>query len=109
LGSRLLNGGGCYLITRTPEDITYMARETINVKLATYMERLDRYIETQAALNANLADSLEKVHTNVEHLQDWRSRVSGARTGLIAVGLLITHTVVVLGSLVALVGWTNTR
>ena len=86
-----------------------MPTESIDIKLATYMERLDRYIETQAALNVNLAGSLEKLHANVEHLQDWRSRVSGARTGLIAVGLLITHTVVVLGSLVALVGWTNTR
>ena len=86
-----------------------MSSEPVDVKLATYMERLDRYIEAQAALNVNLAGNMEKLHTNVEHLQDWRSRVSGARTGLIAVGLLITHTVVILGSLMALVGWTNTR
>jgi hypothetical protein len=86
-----------------------MPTESIDTKLATYMERLDRYIETQAALNVNLAGSLNKLHTNVDHLQDWRNRVSGARTGLVAVGILITHTVVILGSLVALVGWTNTR
>tara|TARA_Y100000034_G_scaffold118416_1_gene159032 strand:+ start:59 stop:319 length:261 start_codon:yes stop_codon:yes gene_type:complete len=86
-----------------------MSSEPVDVKLATYMERLDRYIETQSALNVKLADGLEKINTNVEHLQDWRSRVSGAKTGFIAVGLLITHTIVVLGSLVALVGWTNTR
>ena len=52
---------------------------------------------------------MEKLSVDIEGLHDWRSRIVGAKTGLIAVGLLITHTVVVLGSMVALVSWTNNR
>ena len=84
-----------------------MANQSTDVKLAVYTERLDRYIETQESLNERLVGSIEKLNTNVESLQGWRSRVYGARTGLVAVGILVTHTVIVLGSLVALVGWTN--
>ncbi len=84
-----------------------MANQSTDVKLAVYTERLDRYIETQESLNERLVGSIEKLNTNVESLQGWRSRVYGAKTGLIAVGILVTHTVIVLGSLVALVGWTN--
>ena len=40
-----------------------MSSEPVDVKLATYMERLDRYIETQSALNVKLADGLEKINT----------------------------------------------
>ena len=81
-----------------------LSQADTDVKLAIYTERLDRYIETQESLNERLVGN-----TNVETLQGWRSRVYGAKTGLIAVGILITHTVVVLGSLVALTGWTNNR
>ena len=86
-----------------------MANQSTDVKLAIYTERLDRYIETQESLNERLVGSIEKLNTNVETLQGWRSRVYGAKTGLVAVGLLITHTVVILGSMVALPGWTNNR
>ena len=86
-----------------------MAKESTSVKLAIYTERLDRYIETQESLNKRLVTSMEKLNTDVEGLHDWRSRIVGAKTGLVAVGLLITHTVVVLGSMVALVSWTNNR
>jgi len=86
-----------------------MANQSTDVKLAIYTERLDRYIETQESLNKRLVDSIEQLNTNVSTLQGWRSRMYGAKTGLIAVGLLVTHTVVVLGSLVALVAWTNNR
>ena len=86
-----------------------MDTESTDVKLAIYTERLDRYIETQESLNKRLVDSIEQLNTNVNTLQGWRSRMYGAKTGLIAVGLLVTHTVVVLGSLVALVAWTNNR
>jgi hypothetical protein len=86
-----------------------MANQSTAVKLAIYTERLDRYIETQESLNERLVTSMEKLNTDVEGLHDWRSRIVGAKTGLIAVGLLITHTVVVLGSMVALVSWTNNR
>ena len=86
-----------------------MASQSTDVKLAIYTERLDRYIETQESLNERLVGSIEKLNNNVETLQGWRSRVYGAKTGLVAVGLLITHTVVILGSMVALTGWTNNR
>ena len=86
-----------------------MANQSTAVKLAIYTERLDRYIETQESLNKRLVTSMEKLNTDVEGLHDWRSRIVGAKTGLVAVGLLITHTVVVLGSMVALVSWTNNR
>ena len=61
------------------------------------------------SLNKRLVTSMEKLNTDVEGLHDWRSRIMGAKTSLVAVGLLITHTVVVLGSMVALVSWTNNR
>ena len=86
-----------------------MANQSTAVKLAIYTERLDRYIETQESLNERLVTSMEKLNIDIEGLHDWRSRIVGAKTGLIAVGLLITHTVVVLGSMVALVSWTNNR
>ena len=86
-----------------------MAKESTAVKLAIYTVRLDRYIETQESLNKRLVTSMEKLNTDVEGLRGWRSRIVGAKTGLVAVGLLITHTVVVLGSMVALVSWTNNR
>ena len=86
-----------------------MAKESTSVKLAIYTERLDRYIETQESLNKRLVGSIEKLNTNVETLQGWRNRVGGAKTGLLAVGVLITQTVIIMGSLVALAGWTNNR
>ena len=86
-----------------------LAQSDTNVKVAIYTERLDRYMETQETLNGRLVGAIEKLNTDVEGLHDWRSRIMGAKTSLVAVGLLITHTVVVLGSMVALVSWTNNR
>lgn len=86
-----------------------MAENSLDVKLATYAERLDRYMETQESLNKRLVGSVEKLNTNVEALQSWRNRASGAKTSLIAVGILITQTMVIMGSLAALTGWTNNR
>ena len=86
-----------------------MAENSLDVKLATYAERLDRYMETQESLNKRLVGSIEKLNTNVETLQGWRNRVGGAKTGLVAVGILITQTVIIMGSLAALTGWTNNR
>ena len=86
-----------------------MAENSLDVKLATYAERLDRYMETQESLNKRLVGSIEKLNTNVEALQSWRNRASGAKTSLIAVGILITQTMVIMGSLAALTGWTNNR
>ena len=86
-----------------------MPKESTDIKLAIYTERLDRYMETQESLNKRLVGSIEKLNTNVETLQGWRNRVGGAKTGLVAVGILITQTVIIMGSLAALTGWTNNR
>jgi hypothetical protein len=86
-----------------------MVKSSLDVKLATYTERLDRYIETQESLNDRLVSSIENLNTDVKTLQSWRNRVYGAKTGLVAIGLLVTHTVLVLGTMTALVGWTNNR
>lgn len=72
------------------------------VNLATYMERLDAYIESQTTLNATLSGRVEKIQDNVNEMQIWRSRVLGAKTGLIAVGLLILHTSAVMISFIGI-------
>ena len=50
------------------------------VNLATYMERLDAYIESQTALNETLSARVERIQDNVNEMQIWRSRVLGAKT-----------------------------
>ena len=77
-----------------------------DIKLAVYVERLDRYIETQAALNASLVSNYNSIQTDVEVIQEWRSKMYGAKTGLIAVGFLIVHLVVIVGALAG-INWNN--
>ena len=77
-----------------------------DIKLAVYVERLDRYIETQAALNASLVSNYNSIQTDVEGIQEWRSKMYGAKTGLIAVGFLIVHLVVIVGALTG-INWNN--
>ena len=77
-----------------------------DIKLAIYAERLDRYIETQAALNASLVSSYNSIQTDVEDIQEWRSKMYGMKTGLIAVGFLIVHLVVIVGALTG-INWNN--
>jgi len=72
------------------------------VNLATYMERLDAYIESQTALNETLSARVEKIQDDVNEMQIWRSRVLGAKTGLVAVGLLILHTSAVMVSFIGI-------
>ena len=81
--------------------------EPTEVKLAVYAERLDRYIETQAALNKTLVSSYQNIKTDVEDIQEWRSKMYGAKTGLIAVGFLMLHLVVIIGALAG-INW-NTK
>ena len=78
------------------------------VKLAVYVERLDRYIETQAALNESLISSFKNIRNDVENIQEWRSKIYGIKTALVAVGFLIVHLTLIVGSLVGL-GWVNTK
>jgi hypothetical protein len=78
------------------------------VKLAVYAERLDRYIETQAALNESLVSGFKNIQNDVENIQEWRSKIYGIKTALVAVGFLIVHLTLIVGSLVGL-GWMNTK
>ena len=80
--------------------------ESTDLKLAVYAERLDRYIETQAALNASLVSSYNSIQGDVEDIQEWRSKMYGMKTGLIAVGFLIVHLVVIVGALTG-INWNN--
>jgi|TARA_Y100000817_G_C16757860_1_gene500187 hypothetical protein len=73
------------------------------VNLAVYMERLDSYISSQNALNENLSKNLEKVETKVDDISQWRSKMYGMKSILLAIGILIVHTSAVMGSFVAII------
>ena len=80
-----------------------MAEKDTQVNLAVYMERLDSYISSQNALNENLSKNLEKVETKVDDISQWRSKMYGMKSILLAIGLLVVHTSAVLGSFVAII------
>ena len=80
-----------------------MADKDTQVNLAVYMERLDSYISSQNALNENLSKNLEKVETKVDDISQWRSKMYGMKSILLAIGLLVVHTSAVLGSFVAII------
>ena len=67
------------------------------------MERLDSYISSQNALNENLSKNLEKVETKVDDISQWRSKMYGMKSILLAIGLLVVHTSAVLGSFIAII------
>ena len=78
-----------------------------DVNLAVYMERLDSYIESQTALNTTLCQRLEAIDGRLEDVQIWRSKIHGARTATISVGLLVIHTTAVMSGFLALIKWAN--
>ncbi len=80
-----------------------MADKDTQVNLAVYMERLDSYISSQNALNENLSKNLEKVETKVDDISQWRSKMYGMKSILLAIGVLIVHTSAVMGSFVAII------
>ena len=80
-----------------------MADKDTQVNLAVYMERLDSYISSQNALNENLSKNLEKVETKVDDISQWRSKMYGMKSILLAIGLLIVHTSAIMGSFVAII------
>ena len=80
-----------------------MADKDTQVNLAVYMERLDSYISSQNALNENLSRNLQKVETKVDDISQWRSKMYGMKSILLAIGLLIVHTSAVMGSFVAII------
>ena len=67
------------------------------------MERLDSYISSQTALTEKLSNNIEKVQTKVDDISQWRSKVYGMKSILLAIGLLVVHTSAVLGSFIAII------
>ena len=80
-----------------------MVNNDTKINLAVYMERLDAYIESQTALNNNLCTSLERMNKELHDINLWRSKMYGAKTFAIALGILILHTSAVMGSFIALI------
>lgn len=80
-----------------------MPDKDTQVNLAVYMERLDSYISSQNALNENLSRNLQKVETKVDDISQWRSKMYGMKSILLAIGVLIVHTSAVMGSFVAII------
>ena len=74
-----------------------------DVNLAVYMERLDAYIVSQTALNNTLCENLERVQIQLSDIENWRHRMYGAKTILIAIGVLVLHTSAVMGGFLALI------
>ena len=75
------------------------------INLAVYMERLDAYIESQTALNNTLCESLERVQNQISDIDYWRNRMYGAKTIVIALGLLVLHTSAGMGGFAALMSY----
>ena len=80
-----------------------MADKDTQVNLAVYMERLDSYISSQTALTEKLSDNIEKVETKVDDISQWRSKMYGMKSILVAIGVLVVHTTAVMGSVVAII------
>ena len=80
-----------------------MVNKNTQVNLAVYMERLDSYISSQNALNEELTLNLEKVEIKVDNISEWRSKMYGMKSILLAIGLLVVHTSAVMGSFVAII------
>ena len=80
-----------------------MAQKDTQLNLAVYMERLDSYISSQTALTEKLSNNIEKVQTKVEDISQWRSKMYGAKSILVAIGILVVHTTAVMGSFLAIV------
>jgi len=75
------------------------------INLAVYMERLDAYIENQNVLNQTLGSSIDSINNSLDEVRIWRSKIYGAKTVVIALGVLVLHTSVVMGSFVALINY----
>ena len=82
-----------------------MPSETIDVKLAVYTERLDRYIESQTQLNETISLSLAKFNNELDEIKHWRTHIYGAKAASFAIGIIFVHTAVILGSLVGIMTW----
>jgi len=82
---------------------------SIEVNLAVYTERLDRYIEGQTQLNATICNSLEKLNDELDEIKHWRTRVYGAKSAIFVMGIIFAHSAIVLGSLIAIMNWFSNK
>jgi len=80
-----------------------VAEKDTQVNLAVYMERLDSYISSQTALTEKLSGNIEKVETKVDDISQWRNKMYGMKSILVAIGILVVHTTAVMGSFVAII------
>ena len=80
-----------------------MAQKDTQLNLAVYMERLDSYISSQTALTEKLSNNIEKVQTKVDDISQWRSKMYGMKSILVAIGILVVHTTAVMGSFLAII------
>ena len=80
-----------------------MVDKDTQVNLAVYMERLDSYISSQTALTEKLSGNIEKVETKVDDISQWRYKMYGMKSILVAIGILVVHTTAVMGSFVAII------
>ncbi len=79
----------------------------MSINVAVYMERLDNYIASQTAINDNISRTLDSLHGQLEDINTWRSKMYGAKSGLMAIAFLVLHTSAVLGSFAAITKWIN--
>ena len=77
------------------------------INLAVYMERLDNYIASQTIINETISNTLNSLHTQMDEMNTWRSKVYGAKSGILAIAFLVLHTSAVMGSFVAISKWIN--
>jgi len=82
---------------------------SIEVNLAVYKERLDRYIEGKKQLNATICNSLEKLNDELDEIKHWRTRVYGAKSAIFVMGIIFAHSAIVLGSLIAIMNWFSNK
>ena len=80
-----------------------MANKDTQLNLAVYMERLDSYISSQTALTEKLSNNIERVQTKVDDISQWRSKMYGMKSILVAIGILVVHTTAVMGSFLAII------
>ena len=83
---------------------TDMAND-LDVKLAVYMERLDSYIESQTRLNETLCARFEEISDELDEIKHWRTRMYGAKSAFLVMGVIFVHSAVVLGSLIGIMRW----
>ena len=78
-------------------------QEDLNIKLAVYMERLDKYIETHSVLTENICSKLEQMDEDIDQIKNWRSKFLGAKWIVGGLSILIVHTTVILTTIFGMV------